>query len=155
MRESTKILLTFFLKLDKAKLDMLLDTSGLLCCLDSAELRHRDAITYFEAGLRKVTHNYVLVEFVALAQARKYPRDVSLSFVADVATHPDIEVIWVDENSHAAALALLRAQLDKSYSLCDAISFLLMRERGIEEALTTDKHFEQAGFRRLLADPRM
>ena len=39
---------------------------------------------------------------------------------------------------------------DKTYSLCDAVSFLLMRERGITEALTTDRHFEQEGFVRLL-----
>ncbi|HKM55137.1 MAG TPA: hypothetical protein VJY33_17135 [Isosphaeraceae bacterium] len=131
---------------------MLLDTSRLLCCLDSAELRHRDAVTYFDAGLRKVTHNCVLMEFVALAQARKYPGDVSLSFVADIATYPDIEVVWVDKERHTDALAMLQTQLDKSHSLFDAISFLLMRERGVEEALTTDRHFEQAGFRRLLAE---
>jgi uncharacterized protein len=131
---------------------MLLDTSGLLCCLDAAEVRHHDAITYFEAGPLKITHNYVLVEFVALAHARKYPRHIALSFVADIATHPDIEVVWVDEKRHSAALAMLQAQLDKSYSLCDAISFLLMTERAVREALTTDRHFEQAGFRRLLPD---
>jgi len=50
--------------------DMLLDTSGLLGCLDAAEVRHHDAITYFEAGSLKLTHNYVLVEFVALAHNR-------------------------------------------------------------------------------------
>jgi uncharacterized protein len=130
--------------------DILLDTSGLLCCFDAAEVRHHDAITYFEAGSLKVTHNYVLVEFVALAHARKHPRHFALSFVADIATHPDVEVVWVDEERHAAALAMLQAQLDKSYSLCDAISFLLMTERAVREALTTDQHFEQAGFRRLL-----
>lgn len=42
------------------------------------------------------------------------------------------------------------ARLDKSYSLCDAISFLVMRQRGLSEALTTDHHFEQEGFVRLL-----
>jgi predicted nucleic acid-binding protein len=47
-------------------------------------------------------------------------------------------------------MTLLRAQPDKNYSLCDAVSFLLMRTRGIQDALTTDHHFEQAGFRRLL-----
>jgi len=130
--------------------DILLDTSGLLCCLDAAEVRHHDAITYLEAGLLKVTHNYVLVEFVALAHARKYPRHIALSFVADIATHPDVEMLWVDEERHAAGLAMLQAQLDKSYSLCDAISFLLMTERAVKDALTTDRHFEQAGFRRLL-----
>lgn len=61
-----------------------------------------------------------------------------------------IEVVWVDPDMHAAAVSLLRNRLDKSYSLCDAVSFILMRERGIADALTTDKHFEQEGFIRLL-----
>jgi len=45
---------------------------------------------------------------------------------------------------------LLHNRLDKSYSLCDAVSFILMRERQINKALTTDKHFAQEGFIRLL-----
>jgi predicted nucleic acid-binding protein len=48
------------------------------------------------------------------------------------------------------AVRLLEARLDKSYSLCDAVSFVLMRQRGLHDALTTDRHFEQEGFRRLL-----
>jgi len=42
----------------------------------------------------KITHNYVLVEFVALAHARGYPRHIALSFVADLATH-NIDLVWV------------------------------------------------------------
>jgi len=43
-----------------------------------------------------------------------------------------------------------RQRLDKTYSLCDAVSFVLMRQYGYTEALTTDHHFEQEGFHRLL-----
>jgi predicted nucleic acid-binding protein len=39
---------------------------------------------------------------------------------------------------------------DKTYSLCDVVSFILMRQRGVAKALTTDRHFEQEGFVRLL-----
>ena len=43
-----------------------------------------------------------------------------------------------------------RAVLLEDWSLTDCISFLAMKEFGSEEALTTDHHFEQAGFRALL-----
>jgi uncharacterized protein len=62
----------------------------------------------------------------------------------------DIETIWVDEQLHRDAVELLTLRQDKTYSLCDSVSFVLMNQRGITEALTTDRHFEQEGFTRLL-----
>ena len=47
-------------------------------------------------------------------------------------------------------MQLLIDRADKTYSLCDAVSFVLMRQRRMTEALTTDRHFEQEGFVRLL-----
>jgi len=72
-------------------------------------------------------------------------------FVAALLNNPDIEVVWVDEALHREAMALLLARLDKTYTLCDAVSFVLMRRRSLSEALTTDRHFAQEGFHRLLA----
>jgi len=69
MSESTWILLAKIPIFRPARFDLLLDTSGLLCCLDAAEIRHQEAVTLFEAESLKITHNYVLVEFVALAHA--------------------------------------------------------------------------------------
>jgi predicted nucleic acid-binding protein len=129
---------------------MLLDTSGLLCCFDADEARHKDAVRFYENANSRLTHNYVLAEFVALAQARRLPREDSLAFAADVAADPEIEMVWVDSALHEQAMRLLQSQLDKAYSLCDALSFVLMQQRGLLDALTTDHHFEQAGFRRLL-----
>jgi predicted nucleic acid-binding protein len=74
----------------------------------------------------------------------------SLAFVADLVDNPHVEIIWVDAGLHQSGLAPLGQRLDKSYSLCDAVSFVLMRERGIADALTTDDHFEQEGFSRVL-----
>jgi uncharacterized protein len=130
---------------------MLLDTAGLLCLLHQAEPFHLEAWRAYDAARVRLTHNLVLAEFVALAQARRLPRPKVLAFVADLVANPDIETMWVGESLHQKAMDLLFARPDKTYSLCDGVSFVSMRERGIQEALTTDHHFEQEGFRRLLA----
>ena len=130
---------------------MFLDTSGILCCYDAGEQRHVSAVEIYHRAPSRLTHNYVLAEFVALAQARRLPRVDSLRLAAELLIDPGIEVVWVDQSLHYEAMTLLQSQLDKSYSLCDAVSFLLMQQRNILDALTTDHHFEQAGFRRLLS----
>src|SRR5262245_58938451 len=129
---------------------MPLDPSALLCLLHGPEPYHDEAEEAFDAASRRLTHSYILAEFVALAHVRGVPRSVALPFVDDLSDSPEIELVWVGESLHRAALALLRARPDKTYSLCDAVSFVLMRRHGIREALTTDHHFEQEGFRRLL-----
>lgn len=130
---------------------MLLDTSALLCLLHQPEPFHQEACqAYQTAAAARLTHSYVLAEFIALAQARRIPRPTALEFVTDLVANPDIETVWVNEILHDKVMALLRVRLDKTYSLCDAVSFVLMRERGVREALTTARHFEQEGFCKLL-----
>ena len=129
---------------------MLLDTSGLLCLIDARELLHQTACSAYHAAPVRVTHHLILAEFVALAQVRGVPRASALSFCVDLLMNPEIDVVWVNEALNRRALDLLFARLDKTYSLCDGVSFLLMKDRGLTDALTTDRHFEQEGFRRLL-----
>lgn len=129
---------------------MLVDTSGLLCLFDRREARNEAAVTYYGAAVVRITHNYVLAEFTALAPRRGVPRNQALEVVSDLQDDPEIEVIWIDEQLHREALELLQNRLDKDWSLCDAISILLMLRRGIRDALTTDGDFEQAGLQRLL-----
>lgn len=130
---------------------MLLDTSGLLCYIHRDEPQHGKAVQLVDdAGGKLLTHGHVLAELVALALIRRLPRTKVLEFVIDLIDHPDIETVWVDELLHREAMQLLADRQDKTYSLCDAVSFVLMRQRGITDALTTDRHFEQEGFIRLL-----
>lgn len=129
---------------------MLLDTSGLLCYFDKDDIRHQDAVTFFDLAPHKVTHSYVLAEFVPLCLVRGMNRAKTLTFLSELTDNPLVELIWVNEALHRAAQSYLQSRLDKQYSLCDAISFLLMQEYGIVEALTTDHHFEQAGLQKLL-----
>ena len=129
---------------------MLLDTSGLLCCFDASDSRHLQAIQAYSNASVRLTHNYVIAEFIALSQARSMPRPQSLAFAADILTDTEVEVVWVDPALHQEAMKLLQTRLDKTYSLSDAVSFTIMSQRNLLDALTTDRHFEQAGFRRLL-----
>ena len=129
---------------------MFLDTSGLLCFLDRRDRRHTQAIQLYQNARLRLTSNYVLAEYAALAQTRGLPRQQILDFSKAILADVEVEITWVEERLHQQAVDLLIGRADKTYSLCDAVSFVLMRERGIVEALTTDKHFEQEGFVRLL-----
>lgn len=129
---------------------LFLDTSGLLCIHDQDDFRHEKAVEYFVKAKRLLTTNYILTEFFPLSRSRGQNRDESIAFIDDLLPVPRLEVIWIDELLHNQSVELIKNRRDKDYSLCDAVSFVVMRERKIAEALTTDKHFAQEGFIALL-----
>ena len=129
---------------------MLIDTSGWLCLYHNDEPEHREAVKIYNSAKIRITTSYILAEFVPLAQVRGFPRAKNLKFSQRILDSAEIEIIWIDENLHRRAVALMMERADKNYSLCDAASFVIMRMRGITESLTTDKHFRQEGFTRLL-----
>ena len=129
---------------------MLIDTSGWLCLYHKDEPEHRKTVELYKNARVRLTTNYILAEFVPLAHTRGFPRMQNIKFTERILDSAEIEIIWIDENLHRQAVALLKERADKTYSLCDAASFVVMRMRGIVESLTTDKHFCQEGFVRLL-----
>ncbi len=130
---------------------MLIDTSGLFSYLHVREANHGEAVRKMAEAPFRLTHNYVIAELVALAVVRGFAREPLLDFLADLEREDvGIEFVFIGPKLHSDAVELLRRRPDKTWSLCDAASFMLMAERGIHEALTTDHHFEQAGFARLL-----
>lgn len=129
---------------------MLIDTSGFLCKYEGKDTYHEKAVDLYDSATSRITSNYVLAEYTALAQVRGIPRKQIIDFSERILADETIEIVWVDEDLHSKAVELLKQRADKTYSLCDAVSFVLMREREITDALTTDKHFEQEGFARLL-----
>ena len=65
---------------------------------------------------------------------------------------PNIEIVSVDAALFERALALYGERMDKEWGLTDCLSFVVMQERNLTQALTTDRHFSQAGFANLLQD---
>ncbi len=102
-------------------------------------------------GTRVVTTNYVLAELVALLTSPlRVPRPQQIAILTSIRNASWVDVVHVDAATEAAAFALFAARPDKLWSLADCVSIVVMQQRDILEALTTDHHFEQAGLVRLL-----
>ncbi len=131
------------------------DTAGWASLFVRTEPQHRAARAWFDEwfkpGVVMVTTNYVLAELIALfTSPLRVPRPQQLQYFDTIRSTPYVTVAHIDAELDAAAWALLKSRPDKSWSLVDAASFVVMMRQGITEALTTDQHFEQAGFVRLL-----
>jgi uncharacterized protein len=92
-----------------------------------------------------LTTEWVLME---LADALSAPpaRSTAVVFLQAVRADPHFEVIGYDPAVYRAGFALFAARPDKAWSLTDCISFAVLTERGLSQALTADHHFDQAGF---------
>ena len=99
---------------------MFLDTSGLLCYQHRRAPQHVEAVQLFQTASTRLTHSYVIVEFVALARARRIPIAPVLDFVDELEANPLVDVVYVDRQLHQEGLRLLRQRADKTWSLCDA-----------------------------------
>jgi predicted nucleic acid-binding protein len=98
-----------------------------------------------------VTSEYVLLE-VANFCAEGKRRAVFLRLVANLRGSPSVEIVPSSADYFQRGLDLFAARADKQWSLTDCLSFAVMSQRGLTDALTTDEHFEQAGFRALLRE---
>lgn len=74
----------------------------------------------------------------------------TIQFLTDLRAATWVDVVHIDSAIDSAAWALWMSRPDKNWSLVDCASFIVMQSQGLTEALTTDHHFEQAGFTRLL-----
>jgi predicted nucleic acid-binding protein len=79
-------------------------------------------------------------------------RDIAAHGFERIRHDPRIEVVPHSGELSAAAIRLFTARSDKDWSLTDCLSFIVMGQGDIREALTADNHFEQAGFRAVLSD---
>jgi predicted nucleic acid-binding protein len=117
------------------------------------DLAHARAVAASEACLGTfVTTEWVLTE-VADALCNPPDRGSFNQLLGLRKADPDTEIVPASGTLFARGATLYARRPDKGWSLTDCISFVVMSERGITEALTGDHHFEQAGFRALLSVP--
>jgi predicted nucleic acid-binding protein len=99
-----------------------------------------------------VTTRWVLAEIADGFATDPGLRALAARFLVHSESHPSLRVIPVSEVQFGHGLALYRSRSDKQWSLTDCISFVVMEQEGLNEVLSGDRHFRQAGFVPLLAE---
>lgn len=135
--------------------DIFADTSGLADLVDPRQAEYPLAKNIYqqvrEQRRKLVTTNYILAELVALlTSSLRIPRPLIITALQRFRASPHIEVLFISADVEERAWQLPINRPDKDWSLVDCTSYVVMQQYGIVEALTTDHHFEQAGFIRLL-----
>jgi hypothetical protein len=134
--------------------EVFVDTSGLYALVDKSDAHHRRAREVVEklirAGRRLVVTDYIVTEAVNLANARSGPR-VAVRVLDLIEQSAGIRVERIESVHFDRTKVFFRKHADHSYSFTDCSSFVFMRELRLTEALTTDRHFIEAGLQALLA----
>ena len=125
------------------------DMSGFFALYARNDADHPQAVDLFRRASSErwqlVTTNAVVMETHALLLNRvRDGRAVALRFLDDMRSS-GVRVERVGEADEAAAIALIRAHADKSYSLCDALSFVVCERSGITQAISCDDDFRSYG----------
>ena len=98
-----------------------------------------------------ITTNYVLLELVSLfISPLRIPRQQQIQAIETIKGSEWIEIVHIDQTLDDQAWQFLKKRDDKMWSLVDCSSFIVMKQRLMNQGFTTDHHFEQAGFERLL-----
>jgi predicted nucleic acid-binding protein len=129
------------------------DTSYFLALLGPGDQHHQQAMAWTRALRRPLlTTEYIVLE-IGNSLTRGADRALFVEFVARLRADRRTEVVQAASEWLSAGVNLFAARSDQTWSLTDCISFSVMTQRRLTDALTADRHFEQAGFRALLLHP--
>lgn len=126
-----------------------LDTSYLLALELKSDQNHEAAVNHWQDVINNlplfVTTSYVFDETVTYFNSRQlHAKAVQVG--NNLLTSQSVNFVHVDEALFRDGWSYFQQHQDKEYSLTDCISFIVMKQMGIQTAFTFDKHFAQAGF---------
>lgn len=127
-----------------------IDTGYILALANTADKYHERA--YATSLLVKppfMTTEAVLIEIGNALSGLRW-RSLGFAIINDLRQDPNINILSVDTDLFDRALSLYGARSDKTWGITDCISFVVMQTHNLISVLTTDHHFEQAGFQNLL-----
>jgi len=129
------------------------DTSFVLALYNKNDSYHERAKALFPS---LVNRNEVwLTEAILVEIGNAFSdqnRDAAVNFIQSCYAAPNMIVVEVSSQLLQRAITLYRDRSDKEWGLTDCISFVVMQDNDLSDALTADRHFRQAGFRAVMLD---
>lgn len=134
---------------------LFVDTSFVLALAIRRDAANRSALSWMariaDLGLRVVTTDAVCLE-IGNGLSRLGTRSFAVNFLQRIHSDPTVRIVPLSESLYGRAFEVFRSRPDKEWGLTDCVSFVVMQDLGITDALTADRHFEQAGFTALLRE---
>lgn len=129
-----------------------LDTGYIIALEAADDQRHRDARNHWQSLIavlpKLITTSYVLNEAATFFNNRnQHTKPVEIG--NRLLTSPSVQFVHVNDELFFDAWHYFEKHSDIDYSFTDCVSFVLMKKLDIDHALTFDKHFVQAGFKKL------
>jgi uncharacterized protein len=129
-----------------------IDTSYLVVITHKRDRYHAEAVRIskvLENPVRLITTEAILMEYGNMLSQVNI-REKAFRYIQILRNAPDTEIVSIRPELFEKGLKEFGRYKDKEWGLVDCLSFIVMKEKGISHALTSDKHFEQAGFTVLL-----
>lgn len=132
------------------KKPLFIDTSYILALVNTRDEFHLQAKNVADQVDDKLITTEAVLTEVGNALAKPQWREIAVETLEDMRNDDDVEILSVDSELFSKALKFYSSRIDKEWGLTDCISFVVMKDRKLKDALTSDHHFEQAGFQALL-----
>lgn len=126
------------------------DTSYLLALLNSHDTFHQQALLLAEQIHGKLITTEAVLTEIGNGLSKIQWRALAVATLNDLRKDENVVIVPSSPALFSNALELYATRMDKEWGLTDCISFVVMRKHKLTDALTTDRHFEQAGFKVLL-----
>ena len=130
-----------------------MDTSYVLALLNQNDKYHERAKALLPST--RLANEVCITEAIVIEignSLSRSNRSIAIDFIESLYATPNVNILPVNNSLLRGGIDLYRKRNDKEWGLTDCISFIVMEEQGLKEALTSDEHFQQAGFRAMLKE---